>query len=151
MSIAACLSIFLSYVLALIAMAFYTLIERKFLGYFQTRKGPNKPGLIGLPVPFADAIKLFVKEQSKTSTANHLPFIIAPVLSLTLALIIWALYPHHAPAFFITFGILYLLCVSRTSVCLERFSLWDTGEGWPNGDPNILCVFNYSFIPYYTS
>ena len=75
MSIAACLSIFLSYVLALIAMAFYTLIERKFLGYFQTRKGPNKPGLIGLPVPFADAIKLFVKEQSKTSTANHLPLL----------------------------------------------------------------------------
>ena len=88
MSIAACLSILLSYILALVAIAFYTLIERKFLGYFQTRKGPNKPGLIGLPVPFADAIKLFVKEQSSPLTANHLPFIGAPVLRLILALII---------------------------------------------------------------
>ena len=88
MSIAACLSILLSYVLALIAIAFYTLIERKFLGYFQTRKGPNKPGLMGLPVPFADAIKLFVKEQANPITVNQLPFMGAPVLRLTLALII---------------------------------------------------------------
>lgn len=88
MSLAACLSFLLSYILALIAIAFYTLIERKFLGYFQLRKGPNKPALIGLPVPFADAIKLFVKEQAKPSLANHLPFIVAPVLSLTLALLL---------------------------------------------------------------
>jgi len=124
MSIAACLSILLSYVLALIAIAFYTLIERKFLGYFQTRKGPNKPGLMGLPVPFADAIKLFVKEQANPTTANQLPFIGAPVLRLTLALMLWALYPHHASAYFITFGILYFLCVSRTSVYATFIAGW---------------------------
>lgn len=88
MSISALISIILSYVLALIAIAFYTLMERKFLGYFQTRKGPNKPGLIGLPVPFADAIKLFVKEQAKPTLANRIPFIAAPVLRLTLALLL---------------------------------------------------------------
>jgi NADH-ubiquinone oxidoreductase chain 1 len=87
MSIPAIISFLLSYILALIAIAFYTLIERKFLGYFQTRKGPNKPGLMGLPVPFADAIKLFVKEQAKPTVANRLPFIGAPVLSLSLALL----------------------------------------------------------------
>lgn len=73
--------------MALIAIAFYTLLERKFLGYFQTRKGPNKPGLIGVPVPFADAIKLFVKEQTNPSMSNHLPFSIAPVLALSLSLL----------------------------------------------------------------
>jgi NADH-ubiquinone oxidoreductase chain 1 len=88
MSLTACSSFILRYILALIAMAFYTLIERKFLGYFQLRKGPNKPGIIGLPVPFADAIKLFTKEQSKPLAANKFPFTLAPVFSLTLALLL---------------------------------------------------------------
>src|SRR5208282_5545247 len=71
------ISTLLSYLLALIAMAFYTLIERKFLGYFQLRKGPNKPRLIGLPQPFADAIKLFVKEQAKPTISNNILFMAA--------------------------------------------------------------------------
>jgi NADH:ubiquinone oxidoreductase subunit H len=98
------------------AIAFYTLIERKFLGYFQTRKGPNKPSLIGIPVPFADAIKLFTKEQSKPIHSNRLPFILAPILGLTLALLLWVVYPHPYQSFFITFGVLYFLCVRSISV-----------------------------------
>lgn len=81
------ISTLLSYLLALIAIAFYTLIERKFLGYFQLRKGPNKPSLMGLPQPFADAIKLFIKEQSKPTISNNILFIAAPALRLTLAII----------------------------------------------------------------
>lgn len=81
-------STILSYVLALVGIAFFTLIERKFLGYFQLRKGPNKPILIGLPVPFADAIKLFLKEQNKPTKANKTPFLLAPVLRLSLAIIL---------------------------------------------------------------
>lgn len=88
MSIPFISSILLRYILVLLAIAFYTLIERKFLGYFQTRKGPNKPGILGLPQPFADAIKLFVKEQAKPTTSNRIPFILAPALRLTLALLI---------------------------------------------------------------
>jgi len=48
---------------ALIAIAFYTLRERKFLGYIRHRKGPNKPRFIALTIPIADAIKLFTKEE----------------------------------------------------------------------------------------
>lgn len=110
------ISILLRYLLALIAIAFYTLIERKLLGYFQIRKGPNKPRLIGLPVPFADAIKLFVKEQAKPTISNWLLFIAAPTLRLTLAIIIWMLYPHNFQSIYIQFGILYFLCVSRINV-----------------------------------
>lgn len=73
--------------MALMAIAFYTLTERKFLGYFQTRKGPNKPRLIGLPQPFSDAIKLFLKEQAKPAISNNILFMAAPGIRLGLAMI----------------------------------------------------------------
>jgi NADH-ubiquinone oxidoreductase chain 1 len=88
MSITFLTSLLLSLIIALLAIAFYTLIERKFLGYFHLRKGPNKVGLIGIPQPFSDAIKLFVKEQAKPVPTNKVPFIIAPTIALILALII---------------------------------------------------------------
>lgn len=77
----------------LIAIAFYTLIERKFLGYTQIRKGPNKPRLAGLPVPLADAVKLFSKEQVKPIISNPAPFYIAPIIALFLAIILANLIP----------------------------------------------------------
>jgi len=88
MTISSISAIILRYLIALLAIAFYTLIERKILGYAQLRKGPNKPGIMGLPQPFADAIKLFVKEQAKPSSSNTVPFILAPTLRLSLALLL---------------------------------------------------------------
>ena len=117
-------SFILSYLLALIAIAFYTLIERKFLGYFQLRKGPNKVGLAGIPQPFADAIKLFVKEQSNPTPSNQIPFTVAPILGLILTLILWAIYPHSHQATFLTFGALYFLCVSRINVYTTFIAGW---------------------------
>lgn len=75
----------LSTVAALLAIAFYTLLERKLLAYAQLRKGPNKVLFAGLPQPFADAIKLFLKEQLLVSSSNALIFFLVPALALTLA------------------------------------------------------------------
>ena len=81
-------------VAVLITIAFFTLVERKFLAYRHLRKGPNKPSLIGLPQPIADAIKLFLKEQVKPNITNQVPFYIAPILALFLALSLANLIPR---------------------------------------------------------
>ena len=124
MNISFTISIIIRYLMAMLAIAFYTLIERKLLGYIQLRKGPNKVRLIGVPQPFADAIKLFVKEQSYPSLSNILLFTLAPITRLILALILWAIYPHSNTAIYLTFGILYFLCVSSINVYCTFLAGW---------------------------
>nr|AMO26967.1 NADH dehydrogenase subunit 1 [Amynthas sp. 1 LZ-2016] len=121
-------SILLSLVMALVAMAFYTLMERKFLGYFHLRKGPNKVGLMGIPQPFSDAIKLFVKEQAKPTPANKSPFMVAPTMALILALMMWAIYPHSHQSYFLQFSVLYFLCVSSMNVYATFMAGWSSNS-----------------------
>jgi len=111
-----CLSTLLSYILILLAMAFFTLLERKILGYIQLRKGPNKVGLMGLPQPLADALKLFAKEQVFPFIVNKIPFFMAPVLGLILALALWNFYPYKNYSFPITFSVIIFLAISRLNV-----------------------------------
>nr|YP_010481484.1 NADH dehydrogenase subunit 1 [Drawida ghilarovi]UIX22936.1 NADH dehydrogenase subunit 1 [Drawida ghilarovi]UIX22949.1 NADH dehydrogenase subunit 1 [Drawida ghilarovi] len=122
------LSVLLSLILALLAMAFYTLMERKFLGYFALRKGPNKVGIMGIPQPFADAIKLFIKEQSKPMYYNMIPFLTAPTLSLILALMMWSFYPHSHQSFFIMFSVLLFLCISSMNVYSTFIAGWSSNS-----------------------
>jgi len=61
----------------LVSVAFYTLIERKILGYAQVRKGASKPSTLGLLVPFADAIKLLFKNSTRVSSSSHLYWVSA--------------------------------------------------------------------------
>jgi len=66
----------------IISVAFFTLAERKVMGAIQRRRGPNITGFWGVLQPFADALKLIVKEIIVPKRANHFLFILAPFLTL---------------------------------------------------------------------
>lgn len=108
----------------LIGMAFLTLLERNLLGYVHIRKGPYKVGYLGLFQPFADAIKLFCKEQIWPYNSNYIFYYFCPVYILFLILILWILIPFREGLIYYEFGLIFFMCCLRLSVFPLIFSGW---------------------------
>jgi NADH-quinone oxidoreductase subunit H len=102
----------------LIAVAYFTLAERKILASIQRRRGPNVVGIFGLLQPLADGLKLFVKETILPSNADIILFILAPILTFFLSLLSWVIIPLGFGSFYteLNIGILYLLAISSLGV-----------------------------------
>ena len=105
----------------ILTMAFYTLAERKVIGWIQARKGPNRIGGLlvpGLAQPFADVVKLMFKEIVIPADSNGFLFRLAPFLALIPSLAIWAVIPFSPQHAFsnIDAGLLYVLALTSMGV-----------------------------------
>ena len=114
----------------LLSVAFMTIIERKQLAAHQRRVGPNYVGYYGILQPFADALKLIVKESVIPSQANKVLFIIAPVSSLVFSILGWAVIPfgQGLTLFDFSLGILYTLALSSLGVYGVLFAGWSANS-----------------------
>ena len=102
----------------LLAVAFFTVAERKIMGAIQRRRGPNVVGFVGLLQAIADGLKLLVKETILPSNSNLGIFLLAPVLSFLLSLVGWGVIPfsHTVVLADVNLGILYIFAISSLNV-----------------------------------
>lgn len=107
-----------------LGVGFYTLFERKTLSYIQARKGPNKPGFIGLPQPLADAAKLFRNESLSLNARIKPAFLSAPLIALIVIFFLWTLFSSSSGVVIFKLGILFFLAVSRVNVYVTLTSGW---------------------------
>ena len=114
----------------LIAVAFFTVAERKIMGAIQRRRGPNVIGFMGLLQALADGLKLFVKETTLPSNSNLIVFILAPMISFILSLVSWAVIPfsYKLVAADINLGVLYLLAISSLNVYGILLAGWSSNS-----------------------
>jgi NADH-quinone oxidoreductase subunit H len=102
----------------ILMVAYYTYAERKVIGYMQVRIGPNRVGFRGLLQPFADVVKLLMKEIVIPTRANKFLFLLAPTIALGTALAAWAVFPFGEGLVLadVNAGLLYILAVTSLGV-----------------------------------
>ncbi len=117
----------------LVSVALIVWLDRRVWAFVQKRKGPNVVGPFGLLQTLADALKFIFKEIIIPASANKIIFILAPITTLTLALMAWAVIPFSNEMILsnINVGILYLFAVSSLSVYGIIMGGWASNSKYP--------------------
>jgi len=117
----------------LVSVALIVWLDRRIWAFVQKRKGPNVVGPFGLLQTLADALKYIFKEIIIPSSANKIIFILAPIVTLTLSLIAWAVIPFSEQLVLsdINVGILYLFAISSLSVYGIIMGGWASNSKYP--------------------
>ncbi|HRJ12866.1 MAG TPA: NADH-quinone oxidoreductase subunit H, partial [Alphaproteobacteria bacterium] len=105
-------------IVVLICVAYITYAERKVMGAMQLRQGPSTVGPFGLLQPFADGLKLMMKENIVPTGADRFVYYLAPALTFVFALVAWAVIPFDSKLVLanINVGVLYLFAISSLGV-----------------------------------
>ena len=114
----------------LLSVAFMTIIERKQLAAHQRRVGPNYVGYLGVLQPFADALKLILKETIVPSQSNKILFYLSPISTLVFSLLGWGIIPFGQGLAISDFslGVLYTLALSSLGVYGILYSGWSANS-----------------------
>ena len=117
----------------LVSVAMIIWLDRRIWAFVQKRQGPNVVGPFGLFQPLADALKYIFKEIIIPSSSNKVIFVLAPIITMTLALISWAVIPFSSTQVLadINVGILYLFAVSSLGVYGIIMGGWASNSKYP--------------------
>ena len=117
----------------LVSVALIVWLDRRVWAFVQKRKGPNVVGPFGILQTLADALKFIFKEIIIPASANKVIFVLAPIVTLTLALIAWAVIPFSKDMVLanINVGILYLFAISSLSVYGIIMGGWASNSKYP--------------------
>nr|YP_087053.1 NADH dehydrogenase subunit 1 [Tetraleurodes acaciae]AAS77779.1 NADH dehydrogenase subunit 1 [Tetraleurodes acaciae] len=120
----------LSMVSILLSVAFFTLMERKFISFSQNRKGPNKTFLVGILQPISDAVKLLTKELSLSMKTNFLLFVLSPGINLISSLALWLVFPYLFEFSFMKMSTLFLMsCMTMSMMTIVMMS-WSSNSNY---------------------
>lgn len=114
--------------LILLRVAFFTLFERKVIGLFHSRVGPNKVSFIGIVQPLLDAFKLLTKQNIVPLHSNKLVYNLSPHVSLFLALFTWATIPLAFNILALNYSFLMFFCISSVIVFAVLLSGWSSNS-----------------------
>lgn len=111
-----------------IGIAFFTLLERKILGYIQLRKGPNKVGVLGFFQPFRDAIKLLTKEMFKVGKSDYFMYLLRPIGILIIIILLWIIIPVFTNIYYLNYSILVTFVFLRFGRYIVLFLGWSANS-----------------------